>query len=151
MIHVLVKQLNEPIYSPQVFHCVHFEAPAMGDTVSGVIQSSPGVSSGESSQDELESPADPDREEGGPQGLTVRREQGEAEIRNQLQGIPTDHVHMHHDPFQLPLAGAGLPPVLPMGGAMQGLDMGAGRGQQVMGAVPRAIRAVRRNTNPPSS
>jgi len=140
----------------EVFHCVHFEAPAMGDTVNGssIQQNSSGVSSGDSSQDELESPADPERQEANSQGLTGRREQGEIEIRNQLQGIPTaDHLHMHHDPFQLPLAGAALPPVLPMGGAgaMQGLDMGAGRGQQLMGAVPRAIRAVRRNTNPSSS
>lgn len=123
----------------------------MGDATSRGTVSSGGGSSGESSQDELESP-----EEGGQQGLpALPQDQGEQEIRNQLQGIPADHVHVVHDPFQLPLAGAGaLPPVLAMGGAgvpgaLQGLEGAVGRGQHVMGAVPRPVRAHRRNTNPP--
>jgi len=110
------------------------------------------------------------------QGIDVRRQDGavggqevavecpEQEQRNQLQGIP-DHLH-HHDPFQLPLAAAALPlgpPVLPMGAGanLQGLGRGQlgaqGMGgetvrvQQVMGAVPRSVRTVRRGPNPPPS
>merc|ERR1719318_1663176 len=140
----------------EVFHCVHFEAPAMGDAEGGttpVVQSSSG---GESSQDELESPE---------QELLLLGEEPD-QGRNLLQGIPLDQQVHNVDPFQLPLVGAGafgVPPVLPMGGvagatqgagAMQGIDGGHGRGQpgHVMGAVPRAIRSARQsnNSNSPS-
>ena len=125
-----------------------------GGTTSPVM---PNSSGGESSQDELESPE---------QENLLMGEEPEQGRNNLLQGIPLDQ-QVHHDPFQLPLAGAGAlggPPVLPLGGvagamqgeltcgisfkmelffsgagAMQGLDGGMGRGQpgHVMGAVPR--------------
>ena len=131
---------------PQVFHCVHFEAPAMGDAEAGQT----GGGSGESSQDEMSGAEE--GEEGGQGGAGGREGEEQAEPRNQLQGIPADQVH-HHDPLQLPLGAGQALPVLAMGGAgggLQGLDggQGQGRGGHVMGAVPRAIRAARRNNNP---
>ena len=169
----------------EVFHCVHFEAPAStSDQVASVSPPRGGrgeSGSAESSQDEMDSPdgevGEQEEGQGMMQGIDIRREVGAVggqevvecpepvqEHRNQLQGIP-DHLH-HHDPFQLPLAAAALPlgpPVLPMGAAanLQGIgrgQMGAqGMGgevvrvQQVMGAVPRSVRTVRRGPNPPPS
>jgi len=170
----------------EVFHCVHFEAPA--STCDQVASASPPRSGGkgdsgsaESSQDEMDSPdgevGEQEESQMMMQGIDVRRQDGAVggqevvecpdqnqEQRNQLQGIP-DHMH-HHDPFQLPLAAAALPlgpPVLPLGAGanLQGLGRGQlgaqGMGgevvrvQQVMGAVPRSVRTVRRGPNPPPS
>jgi len=164
----------------EVFHCVHFEAPASScDLVTSVSPPRGGrgeSGSADSSQDEMDSPEVEEPGEGHSmmQGMEVRREAGAVggqqegeecpepaqEHRSQLQGIP-DHLH-NHDPFQLPLAADALPlgpPVLPMGAAanLQGLGRGQGmggeavRGQQVMGAVPRSVRTVRRGPNPPPS
>ena len=84
-----------------------------GGTTSPVM---PNSSGGESSQDELESPEHEN---------LLMGDEPEHGRNNLLQGIPLDQ-QVHHDPFQLPLVGAGAlggPPVLPMGGAagaMQG-------------------------------
>ena len=106
----------------------------MGDAVSsgqGSVGGSGGESSGEEGEGGQEGGGGPQEgggglQEGGgglqglPQGLGGE-EQGAAGggNRNQLQGIPTDQVQHHalHDPFQLPLGGAVLPPLLPLGGA----------------------------------
>ena len=128
----------------EVFHCVHFEAPTSSCEIVTAVSTHRGgrgeSGSGESSQDEMESPEAEDHGEGQHimQGIEVREEIGAVggqedeechevahENRNQLQGIP-DHLQ-HHDPLQLPLAVAALPlgpPVLPMGAAanLQGLE-----------------------------
>jgi len=163
----------------EVFHCVHFEAPAMSSELGsggsagsqqgqgrGPRQGMLGSSGTDSSQDEdlPETPdTQPDRDQemdqseplqGLAQGLGAVR--GESpEQHNPLQGIP-DHLHIHHDPFQVPLGAAALPgvapPVLPLGalplqgnhgaGALQGLQPAGQQGLQ--GAMPRSVRAVRR-------
>jgi len=158
----------------EVFHCVHFEAPAMS---TDLVSSTPprlgrGPSSGDSSQDEDLDTPDGDLEQGDsppPQGLGGRhlnRGQGECqedspEHHNPMQGIP-DHLHHHHDPFQVPLGAAALPlapPVLPLGpggAGLQGLGQavnlqGLGGQQGIQGAVPRSVRTVRRSNNNPAS
>lgn len=166
----------------EVFHCVHFEAPAAQADKTGSLSPCRGLrgesGSGESSQDEMESPdaefMDHNVDQNIMQGLDVRQDgavgghevecpEPVAEHRNALQGIPE---HQHNDPFQLPLAAAALPlgpPVLPMGAAanlqgigrsqagIQGIGGEVVRVPQVMGAVPRSVRTVRRGPNPPPS
>ena len=85
-----------------------------GGTTSPVM---PNSSGGESSQDELESPE---------QENLLMGDEPEQGRNNLLQGIPLDQ-QVHHDPFQLPLVGAGAlggPPVLPMGGAVGAMQGG---------------------------
>ena len=123
----------------EVFHCVHFEAPA-----SVLDKTSSGSSASESGEESQE------MEE-------VEREvAGMDRSQDQLQGL--------HDPLQVPLGAAALPgpPVLALGapapapGSLQGLQ-GVARAQQaqpgqpLLGAVPRPARTVRRDSNPPPS
>jgi len=159
----------------EVFHCVHFEAPATANIptamASPIREGRKDAGSDDSSQDESESQKVESIEQADPvsmmQGIDIRHDaeavggvehdQGQEHQRN-LQGISD---HQNQDPFQLPLAAAALPlgpPILPMGVGpnLQGLarnqSVAQGMGvQQVMGAVPRSVRTVRRGPNPPPS
>jgi len=136
----------------EVFHCVHFEAP--GSLLDTKTSTSPSRGSGDESTDlETGEEAEPDIDR---VRLVEAREpnqdQDHLQLRqNQLQGL--------HDPFHLPLGAAG-PPLLPLGDApanLQGLGnprLYMGQQQQhqhhQQGAVPRSVRSVRRESDPPS-
>ena len=117
----------------EVFHCVHFEAPA------SVMDKSSLGSTTSVSQESIEES----------QEVEEGEREGRERSQDQLQGL--------HDPLQLPLGAAALPgpPVLAMGGAGAGAGalqgLGGVRGQPVLGAVPRANRGGRRDQETPPS
>ena len=137
----------------EVFHCVHFEAPAN----SGVEVMSTTVSHNNDHSDAVEIDVDDDNMQ------RQVQEPVQDPRQNQLQGL--------HDPLQFPLglaAGGAAPPLLPLAPAvaqpMQGIDAGVARApqqqqqqqqvavahNQIPGALPRSVR-VRRDSASSSS
>ena len=139
----------------EVFHCVHFEAPAN----SGVEVMSTTVSHNNTdNSDAVEIDVDDDNMQ------RQVQEPVQDPRQNQLQGL--------HDPLQFPLglaAGGAAPPLLPLAPAvaqpMQGIDAGVARApqqqqqqqqqvavahNQIPGALPRSVR-VRRDSASSSS
>ena len=120
----------------EVFHCVHFEAPgSMNDKI--MSPSPPRIDTAR-----LDDETTDDNGDSHDRGNEANIELDQLQIRqNQLQGIL--------DPFQVPLGGAaggGGPPMLPL----QGLGQGMGpRHEMAAGAVPRAVRSVRRDSDSP--
>merc|ERR550534_2138719 len=146
----------------EVFHCVHFEAP--GSLVEKMLTNSHSRHSGEVDDVELDTgdeALDTDND------VVFRQDNQDAmpspqQRHHQLQGL--------HDPFQVPLAaGPPVPPLLPLGAAPNNLQgLGVARvgpqqhqqqplqqqqqgAQQLPGAIPRSVRGVRRESNPPPS
>ena len=159
----------------EVFHCVHFEAP--GSLVEKMSSNSPSRHSGEMDDAELDAGDDAiaidtdndvvfrqDNQDMDHPQLMQQAHPAPQQRHHQLQGI--------HDPFQVPLAaGPPVPPLLPLGAApnnLQGLGVARVGPQQhqqlpvqqqqqqqgaqpMPGAIPRSVRGVRRESNPPPS